>query len=66
MGFLNRKHIHILTKFLNFNFLCLIVLFISSGILVLGNDVQIKIQKVSSSPKIDGYMVILKSHSGET
>ena len=56
MGFLNRKHTHILTKFLNFNFLCLIVLFISSGILVLGNDVQIRIQKVSSSPKIDGYI----------
>jgi len=56
MGFLNRKHTHILTKFLNFNFLCLIVLFVSSGILVLGNDVQIKIQKVSSSPKIDGYI----------
>jgi opacity protein-like surface antigen len=56
MGFLNRKHIHILTGFLNFNFLCFIVLFISSGILVLGNDLQIRIQKVSSSPKIDGFI----------
>ena len=56
MEFLNRKHIHILTKFLNFNFLCFIVLFISSGILVLGNDLQIRIQKVSSSPKIDGFL----------
>lgn len=56
MEFLNRKHIHILTKFLNFNFLCFIILFISSGILVLGNDLQIRIQKVSSSPKIDGYI----------
>ncbi len=56
MGFLNRQHIHILTRFLNFYFLCLIVLFISSGTFVLGNDVQIKIQKVSSSPKIDGYI----------